>query len=86
MSKEELELVVPTKEYQKEVEEYLQEFIKYGENRIAGIGGLDKLKDFNLWLEKVQNDMSSKTINEERGICNRANQISFKKMQRTWNR
>ena len=66
MNKEELELVLPTKEYKKEMEEYLQEFIEYGEKRIAGIGGLDKLKDFNLWLEKVQNDMSSKrksTIN-----------------------
>lgn len=63
---EELELVIPTKEYQKEVEEYLQEFIEYGENKIAGIGGLDRLKDFNQWLEKVQNDMSSKIINEEK--------------------
>lgn len=63
---EELELVIPTKEYQKEVEEYLQEFIEHGENKIAGIGGLDRLKDFNQWLEKVQNDMSSKIINEEK--------------------
>ena len=39
-----LELVFPTKEYKKEVEEYLQEFLDNGENEIAGDGGLDRIK------------------------------------------
>lgn len=33
-NKYELELIFPTKEYQKEVEEYLQEFLDNGENKM----------------------------------------------------
>lgn len=51
MNKDELELIMPTKEYKKEVEEYLQEFLDNGENEIAGDGGLDRIKDFDKWLE-----------------------------------
>lgn len=64
--KEELELVFPTKEYKKEVEEYLQEFLDNGENEIAGDGGLDRIKDFDKWLEKVKNDLSIDTIDKDR--------------------
>ena len=60
----ELELVFPTKEYKKEVEEYLQEFLDNGENEIAGDGGLDRIKDFDKWLEKIQNDLSIDTIDK----------------------
>ena len=62
----ELELVFPTKEYKKEVEEYLQEFLDNGENEIAGDGGLDRIKDFDKWLEKIQNDLSIDTIDKDR--------------------
>ncbi len=64
--KDELELVIPTKEYKKEIEEYLQEFIDNGENEIAGDGGLDRIKDFDKWLKKVQNDLSPETIDKDR--------------------
>ena len=66
MNKDELELIMPTKEYKKEVEEYLQEFLDNGENEIAGDGGLDRIKDFDKWLEKVQNDLSIDTIDKDR--------------------
>ena len=66
VKKEELELVFPTKEYKKEVEEYLQEFLDNGENEIAGDGGLDRIKDFDRWLEKVKNDLSIDTIDKDR--------------------
>ena len=66
MDENELELIFPTKEYKKEVEEYLQEFIDYGENEIAGDGGLDRIKEFDKWLEKIQNDLSINTIEEGR--------------------
>lgn len=66
MNKCELELIFPTKEYKKEVEEYLQEFLDNGENEIAGDGGLDKIRDFDKWLEKVQNDLSIDTIDKDR--------------------
>lgn len=61
-----LELIFPTKEYKKEVEEYLQEFLDNGENEIAGDGGLDRIKDFDKWLDKVQNDLSINTIDKDR--------------------
>ena len=65
-NKYELELIFPTKEYKKEVEEYLQEFLDNGENEIAGDGGLDRIRDFDRWLEKVQNDLSVDTIDKDR--------------------
>ena len=66
MNKYELELIFPTKEYKKEVEEYLQEFLDNGENEIAGDGGLDRIRDFDRWLEKIQNDLSVDTIDKDR--------------------
>lgn len=66
LPKEELELVFPTKEYKKEVEEYLQEFFENGENEIAGDGGLDRIKNFDNWLEKIQNDLHIDTIDKNR--------------------
>ena len=66
MNNDELELVFPTKEYKKDVEEYLREFLDNGENEIAGDGGLDRIRDFDKWLEKVQNDLSIDTIDKDR--------------------
>lgn len=66
LPKDELELVIPTKKYKKQVEEYLQEFLDNGEKEIAGDGGLDRIKDFDKWLDKVQNDLSINTIDKDR--------------------
>lgn len=63
---EELELVFPTPEYKNQVEEYLQEFFDNGEYEIAGDGGLDRIKNFDKWLRKVQNDLSEKNIEDNR--------------------
>ena len=57
-----LKLVFPTKEYQKQVQEYLQEHFDNHEYELNGDGGLDTIKDFDKWLEKVKNDVSEKTI------------------------
>ena len=65
-AKEELKLVLPTEEYKEQVEEYLKEFLDNGENEIAGDGGLDRIKDFDKWLEKVRNDLSTETIDKDR--------------------
>lgn len=62
----ELELVFPTEEYKKEVEEYLQEFLDNGELEIAGDGGLDRIKNFDEWLQKVRDDLSVDTIDKDR--------------------
>ena len=62
----ELELVFPTKEHKKQVEEYLKEFFDNGEFEIAGDGGLDRIQDFDEWLQKVQNDLSEDNIEDSR--------------------
>ena len=61
----ELELVFPTKEMQNEIEEYMQEFYNNGDE-VAGIGGLNRINDFNVWLDKVQKDRLPKTCESER--------------------
>ena len=63
---DELKLVFPTPEYKAQVEEYLQEFFDNGEYEIAGDGGLDRIKNFDKWLEKIQNDLSPETIDKDR--------------------
>lgn len=63
---DELELVFPTPEYKTQVEEYLQEFFDNGEYEIAGDGGLDRIKSFDEWLQKVQNDLSEENIEDNR--------------------
>lgn len=64
--KDELELVFPTKEYKEKVEEYLQEFFDNGECEIAGDGGLDRIKNFDECLRKIQNDLSEENIEDNR--------------------
>lgn len=61
-----LKLVLPTEEYKSKVEEYLQEFLENGEYEIAGDGGLDRIKDFDEWLKKIQNDLSEENIEDNR--------------------
>lgn len=56
----ELELKFPDKNDKKNVEEYLQEHYQNGEYRLNGVGGADRLNNFNKWLEKIQNDLSEK--------------------------
>lgn len=63
---DELELVFPTIEHREQVEEYLQEFFENGEYEIAGDGGLDRIKDFDKWLRKIQNDLSEDNIEDNR--------------------
>lgn len=54
----ELKLVFPTEEYRSQMEEYLQEHFENNEYELAGDGGLDRIKDFDKWLQKVRADVS----------------------------
>lgn len=63
---EELELVFPTKEYQKQFEEYVQEFVDNGEYRIPAFGEVDRFKNYDEWLEKIKKDLSEKTVEANR--------------------
>lgn len=58
----ELELIFPTSEYRQQLEEYMQEHIDNNEHELVGDGGFDVLRDFDKWLEKINNDLSEKTI------------------------
>ena len=64
----ELELVFPTKEMQKEIEEYVQEFYNNGD-KLQGIGGLARIKDFDVWLDKVQKDTLPQTVESGRVLA-----------------
>ena len=54
MKKERLQLIFPKEKYRNEVMEYLQEHINNNELELNGDAGLDNLKDFDAWLEKVK--------------------------------
>ncbi len=61
-----LKLVFPTEEYKKQVQEYLQEHFDNHEYELNGDGGLDTIKNFDKWLEKIKNDVSEKTVEKGR--------------------
>ncbi|MGN1330256.1 MAG: GNAT family N-acetyltransferase [Clostridia bacterium] len=65
-AKGELELVFPTEEYRDQIMDYLQEHFDNGEMILNGCGGLDRLKDFDSWLEKVRNDVDFAKCSEGR--------------------
>ena len=64
--KNNLELVFPTEEYREQVMEYLQEHLDNNELEMHGVGGLDRIKDFDKWLQKIRNDLSEETIEKGR--------------------
>lgn len=59
-------LVFPTEEYREQINEYLQEHIDNNEFELSGDGGLDKIQDFDKWLEKIKKDLSDETIENGR--------------------
>ena len=61
----EIELRFPNEKDRTIVMEYLEEHYKIGENSLNGAGGLDRLNDFDKWLEKIKNDLSEETIDKE---------------------
>jgi predicted acetyltransferase len=50
---ENLKLVLPTLDMEKEALSYRQEYIDYGETYIHGSAGLMKEEDYKLWVEKI---------------------------------
>jgi len=61
-----LKLVFPTEGYKLQMDEYLQEHLDNNEYDLSGDGGLDILKNFDKWLEKIKKDMSRESIEEGR--------------------
>lgn len=62
----ELKLVFPTEEYKNQVEEYLQEHLDIGEKVLHGVGGLDRLENFETWIKKIKNDTLEQSIESGR--------------------
>lgn len=61
-----ISLVFPTKEYEKQVFDFLQEFIIFKSN-INGVGGLNRYIDnYDAWLKKLSNDLDIKRTNSKR--------------------
>jgi predicted acetyltransferase len=58
-----LRLIFPSKEYEREAFEYIQEFLEY-KSEINGTGGLDRYDDYDEWLIKVEKEFNSKDIPE----------------------
>lgn len=61
-----LKLVFPTEEYKSQVEKFLQEHFDNNEFELHGSGGLDRIKNFDTWLEKVRNDLEENVIEKNR--------------------
>lgn len=55
---EEITLKFPEENDKQEVMDFLQEHFLFGELELNGVGGLDKLNDFKLWVEKVKKDLN----------------------------
>lgn len=64
-----VKLVYPSKEYEKEAFEYIQEFSDYN-SEINGSGGLDKFDNYDDWLLKIEKDLNFKNIPEGRVPAN----------------
>lgn len=62
----ELELVFPREEHKEQVENYLKEHFENGEYHLKGVGGLDKIKDFEEWLHKIQDENVKEKVKEGR--------------------
>ncbi|MFL0246174.1 GNAT family N-acetyltransferase [Candidatus Clostridium stratigraminis] len=62
-------LIIPSKEYEKEAYEYIQEFLEYN-SEINGTGGLDRYHNYDEWLLKIEKDMDLPKIPEGRVPAN----------------
>lgn len=64
-----VKLVYPSKEYEKEAIEYIQEFLDYN-SEINGTGGLDRYENYDEWLLKIGRDLDLTNIPEGRVPAN----------------
>lgn len=55
---ERLKLVFPSEEYKEQIQEFVDEFKRNGENVIHGSGSIEKVESFEEWLQKVNDDLS----------------------------
>lgn len=58
-------LIFPSKEYEKEAFEYIQEFLEY-KSEINGTGGLHRYQNYDEWLLKLEKDLDLLNILEDK--------------------
>lgn len=66
---EDVRLIFPSKEYEQQAFEYIQEFLEYN-SEINGTGGLDRYDNYDEWLLKVEKDLDLPNIPEGRVPAN----------------
>src|SRR5690554_2847965 len=66
---EDLKLVSPTKEYEKQAFKFIQEFTEYN-SPINGISGLHRYNDYDEWLLKLEKDLDVSNISYDRVPAN----------------
>ena len=59
-----ISLVIPTKEHETQVKEYIEEHSKYEENDIHGGALIEKIH-YDDWLKQLENNSNEKTVNPE---------------------
>lgn len=60
-----LYITFPTIKDKEEVLKFKEEFLKSGQ-KIAGVGGLDRLDSYEEWLDKITSDLKKETCGEGR--------------------
>lgn len=56
-------MVLPTKEFEKEAFDFIQEFLEYN-SEINGVGGLNRYENYDEWLLKLEKDLDIPNILE----------------------
>lgn len=64
-----IKLLFPSKEYEKEAFEYIQEFLEYN-SEINGTGGLQRYNNYDEWLLKVERDLDLSNILKDKVPAN----------------
>lgn len=65
---DEIILVKPTKEYEKQMIEYKEEHISNGENKIHACSRWDKMNNYDEWLNFLKEHSSFETIKDNRTV------------------
>ena len=66
---EEINLIKPCKEYEKQAYEYVKEFAEY-KSQVQGAGGLNRYDNYDEWLLKLERDLDIDNIPEGRVPAN----------------
>lgn len=75
---ERLKLVFPSEEYKEQVQDFVDEFKRNGENVIHGSGSIEKAESFDEWLQKVNDDLS-KEKSEAKGRVQAVQYLAIRK-------